>query len=160
MRKIRSESRVKKNTSEKTMQKQRKKRSSSNHDDTNSTNKRILVTVNVVGSAGPLRFVVNEDDQVGGVIDVTLKQYAREGRLPTLGSASENFLLYSANARDDPLNAWSTIGASGGRNFIMCKKVVQLSMTEASSETISKKRINGKLKAWLNKSLSLKILSH
>jgi hypothetical protein len=59
---------------------------------------RFLITINVNGSAGPVRFVVNEDDVVAGVIDTTLKAYARVGRLPVLGSDVNNFLLYQANA--------------------------------------------------------------
>ncbi|KAL9269377.1 hypothetical protein AKJ16_DCAP20048 [Drosera capensis] len=142
------------------MRKQRKKKGSSDEDQMNAKNMRFLVTVNVLGSAGPLRFLVNEHDLVGGVIDASLKRYAHEGRLPALGSASGNFLLYSANAGADALNATDTIGSSGGRAFIMCKKVAKPSMTEARSEMISRKGVNGKWKAWLNKSLTLKILSH
>lgn len=56
-------------------------------------NNRLLITVNVPGSAGPLRFVVNEDDKVAGVIEMALKQYAHQGRLPLLGSDATNFLL-------------------------------------------------------------------
>jgi len=56
-------------------------------------NSRLLITVNVPGSAGPLRFVVNEDDKVAGVIEMALKQYAHQGRLPLLGSDPTNFLL-------------------------------------------------------------------
>lgn len=61
-------------------------------------NTRFLITVNVLGSSGPLRFVVNENDSVSGVIDATLKFYAREKRLPALGSDVHSFLLYPANA--------------------------------------------------------------
>ncbi|XP_062153191.1 uncharacterized protein LOC133861416 isoform X2 [Alnus glutinosa] len=59
---------------------------------------RFLITINVNGSAGPVRFMVNEDDVVAGVIDTILKAYARVGRLPVLGSDVNNFLLYQANA--------------------------------------------------------------
>lgn len=62
---------------------------------------RFLITINVVGSSGPIRFVVNEDDDVAGVIDTGLKSYAREGRLPLLGSDANNFLLYCANSESD-----------------------------------------------------------
>lgn len=63
---------------------------------TNVKNNRFLITVNVVGSVGPIRFVVNDDDLVAGVIDTTLKSYARLGRLPVLGSDVSNFFLYPA----------------------------------------------------------------
>lgn len=57
---------------------------------------RFLITVNVLGSAGPLRFVVSENDKVASVVDTALKQYAREGRLPILSSNINDFFLYSA----------------------------------------------------------------
>lgn len=62
---------------------------------------RFLITINILGSAGPIRFVVNEKDLVSGVIGTALKSYAREGRLPVLGSDIDNFLLYCANAGFD-----------------------------------------------------------
>ncbi|KAK0597638.1 hypothetical protein LWI29_027160 [Acer saccharum] len=54
-----------------------------------------------VGSAGPIRFVVNEKNVVANVIDTALKSFAREGRLPVLGFDVDNFLLYSANGESD-----------------------------------------------------------
>ncbi|GAB4840464.1 hypothetical protein Ancab_021233 [Ancistrocladus abbreviatus] len=120
-------------------------------------NRRFLVTVNVLGSTGPLRFLVNKDDLVTGIIDAALKMHAREGRLPVLGSDPKNFLLYPANVGSDALNAWDKIGSSEVRNFLMCKKtVVQPTMTEGRPEMTSRKG-NAKWKAWFNKSFSLKI---
>lgn len=55
---------------------------------------RILISVTFLGSAGPIRFVANEGDLVAGVIDTALKCYAREGRLPILGSDFNDFLFY------------------------------------------------------------------
>ncbi|GAB2296917.1 hypothetical protein Dimus_031019 [Dionaea muscipula] len=152
---------MKRNISEKMFLQREKKKKNKDDDDGHARikNSRFLVTVNVLGSAGPLRFLANEDDLVGRVIGAALKIYARERRLPVLGSDSNCFLLYSANAGADALNAWDAIGSSGGRNFIICKKVVQPNMTEARSEMMSRKGkgIHGRWKAWLNKSLSLKI---
>lgn len=62
---------------------------------------RLLITVNVLGSAGPLRFVVNENDKVAKVVDTALKQYSREGRLPLLSSNVNDFFLYSPTAGTD-----------------------------------------------------------
>lgn len=59
---------------------------------------RFLITVNVIGSCGPLRLIVSEKDRVSGVIDAALRLYAREGRLPALGSDINGFLLYPASA--------------------------------------------------------------
>lgn len=60
----------------------------------NNTNKRFLITIDVLGSSGPIRFVVNEKDVVSDVIETALKSYAREGRLPLLGADATNFFLY------------------------------------------------------------------
>lgn len=55
---------------------------------------RILISVTFIGSAGPIRFVANEGDLVAAVIDTALKCYAREGRLPILGSDFNDFVFY------------------------------------------------------------------
>lgn len=61
---------------------------------TNNNKRRLLISINVMGSAGPIRFVVNEEELVAAVIETTLKSYAREGRLPVLGSDNNAFCLY------------------------------------------------------------------
>ncbi|VVB09115.1 unnamed protein product [Arabis nemorensis] len=65
---------------------------------TKGRKKKILVSVNVLGSVGPLRFLANEDDEVSSVINTTLKAYARQGRIPVLGFNVDNFILYSIHA--------------------------------------------------------------
>ncbi|KAM7516370.1 hypothetical protein LguiA_005953 [Lonicera macranthoides] len=121
---------------------------------------RFLITVNVLGSTGPLRFLVKESDSVSCVIDAALKFYASEGRLPTLCSDLNSFLLYPANSGWDSLNLGDPIGESGVRKFVLCKKQRQPQMTEAQSDMIARKgRNNWKAWAWLNKSFSLKLLS-
>ncbi|KAJ0505911.1 hypothetical protein HanRHA438_Chr12g0560921 [Helianthus annuus] len=57
--------------------------------------KRILIMINVVGSAGPIRFVVSEEAAVAAVIETALKSYARESRLPVLGTKCTDFFLYT-----------------------------------------------------------------
>ncbi|XP_052107715.1 uncharacterized protein LOC107457857 [Arachis duranensis] len=59
---------------------------------------KILVTINILGSSGPIRLVVNETDLVSRVIETTLKSYANEERLPLLGFDATNFFLYSPDA--------------------------------------------------------------
>ncbi|GLT28815.1 hypothetical protein SLA2020_037190 [Shorea laevis] len=141
---------------ERIMAQMNKKRSGDNK---NAKNSRFLITINVLGSAGPIRFVVNEDDLVSAVIDTALKSYAREGRLPVLGSDANNFLLYTANAGSDALSPSEKIGMSqGGRSFVLCKKAVHPQKSEGRSEMIAQK--NSRWKAWLNKSFSFKILTH
>ncbi|XVE72214.1 hypothetical protein DITRI_Ditri11bG0021500 [Diplodiscus trichospermus] len=147
---------MRRNVHEKMMPQMNKKKGNENK---NSVKKsRFLITINVLGSAGPLRFLVNEDDIVSAVIDVALKTYAREGRLPVLGLDPSKFLLYCANAGSDALSPWEKIGSQEGRNFVLCKKQVKPQMTEARSEMITQK--GSGWKAWLNKSFSFKILSH
>ncbi|MBA0753814.1 hypothetical protein Gogos_005611, partial [Gossypium gossypioides] len=78
---------------------------------------KLLISIIVVGSAGQIRFVVNEEAPVAAVIDTALKLYAREGRLPVLGSNLNHFLLYCPSDRSDPLRPWDIIGSQGARNF-------------------------------------------
>lgn len=83
-----------------------KNRGSVYSDDQKAKTNRFLITINILGSAGPIRFVVNEEKLVSGVIDTALKSYAREGRLPVLGFDASNFLLYRANAGFDGIIAY------------------------------------------------------
>lgn len=100
---------------------------------------RLLISINVLGSAGPLRFLVNEEELVITVIETALRNYAREGRLPILGSDLNGFLLYCANAGTDPFSPLETIGSRGGRNFMLCKKPPQMVLTEVSPERKTEK---------------------
>ncbi|KAF6144582.1 hypothetical protein GIB67_006074 [Kingdonia uniflora] len=128
---------------------------------------RFLITITVLGSAGPIRFVVNEEEIVAAVIDTTLKSYAREGRLPILGSDLSCFQLYCSNAGSDALSPWETIGSRGGRNFLLYKKQVQpqAEMSDGEASMVAPeggitRKGSGSFKAWLNKSLNFKISSH
>ncbi|XWS34477.1 hypothetical protein CRYUN_Cryun21dG0041900 [Craigia yunnanensis] len=122
---------------------------------------RLLISITVLGSAGPIRFVVNEEELVAAVIDTALKSYAREGRLPVLGSDLNDFLLYCPSAGSDALSPWEAIGAQGARNFMLCKKPRTEKMEEDGRSTEANTRKgSGIWKAWINKSLNLKISSH
>ncbi|XP_024978569.1 uncharacterized protein LOC112515853 [Cynara cardunculus var. scolymus] len=125
-----------------------------NHDDETVKNKRFLITVNVLGSSGPLRFVVNDDDKVSEVIYSSMKMYARGGRLPVLGSDINNLLLYPSNAGSEAMKADEAVGACGERTFVLCKKQSRPQMTETRSEMINRHRRSRGWKAWF------KILSH
>ncbi|GER37356.1 phospholipase D gamma 3 [Striga asiatica] len=120
---------------------------------------RFLISVTVVGSAGPIRFVVNEDEPVSAVIDHALKAYAREGRLPLLGSDFNNFMLYSPISGTEALLPWETIGSFGVRNFFLCKKPqteTVIAIYDDKASQVSKKG-GGSWKSWFHKSLNLKI---
>lgn len=133
----------------------------------NHNKRRLLISINVLGSAGPIRFVVNEEELVEAVIDTTLKSYAREGRLPLLGSDNSAFFLYCPHLGSDAaLSPWDKIGLHGARSFVLCKKPHTTneaaddgsgtSATGASS--IPRRGSSGSWKSWFN--LNLKISSH
>ncbi|KAF7827630.1 senescence-associated protein [Senna tora] len=84
--------------------------------------KRRLVSINVQGSTGPIRFIVSEEALVAQVIDTALKTYARSGRLPVLGSNISDFLLYCPLVGTQALMPWDMIGSCEGRDFLLCKK--------------------------------------
>ncbi|KAL3644708.1 hypothetical protein CASFOL_009888 [Castilleja foliolosa] len=121
--------------------------------------KRLLISVSVMGSAGPIRFVVNEDELVATVIDTSLKSYAREGRLPVLGSGQENFILYCPIAGTEALSPRETIGSVGvhNRNFMLSKKP-KTENSDKKSSTVGLSR-KGSWRAWFYKSLILKTSS-
>lgn len=122
---------------------------------------RLLISITVIGSAGPIRFVVNEKEIVAAVIVTALKSYAREGRLPVLGSDLNDFVLYCPVYGTEALSPLDTIGTFGVRNFMLCKKPQKgKSPIDDEKQIISRKGNNHSWKAWFNKSLSLKISAH
>ncbi|XP_010552701.1 PREDICTED: uncharacterized protein At4g22758 [Tarenaya hassleriana] len=130
-----------------------------------SKGNRILISVTVLGSAGPIRFVAYEGDLVASIIDTALKCYAREGRLPILGSDFNDFLLYCPVAGPEALRPWNTIGSLGARNFMLCRKPEEKKLGDGGdrrpNSTINGGRKGGgSWKTWINKSFSLKIPSH
>lgn len=123
---------------------------------------RLLISITVMGSAGPIRFVVNEQELVAAVIDTALKSYAREGRLPVLGTDLNNFVLYCPCATTEALTPWETIGSLGFRNFMLCKKPETQKISGDGNQTSPSmsRKSSGNWKAWFNKSLNLKVSSH
>ncbi|XAR63649.1 hypothetical protein NMG60_11023667 [Bertholletia excelsa] len=121
---------------------------------------RLLVNITVLGSAGPIRFVVNENDRVAAVIANTLSRYAREGRLPILGSDLNNFVLYCPLGGTEALNPSETIGSVGMRNFTLCKKPQTDNADVVENKRATARKGNGSLKSWFSKSLKLLVSSH
>ncbi|KAL8196419.1 hypothetical protein R6Q57_024714 [Mikania cordata] len=113
--------------------------------------KRILNNINVLGSTGSIRFVVNEETVVAAVIETALKAYARESRLPVLGTKCTDFFLYTPIAGTQALNALDIIGSFGVRNFMLCKKP-QEEVTEMST-----RKSHVSWKSLFNKSVTLKV---
>ncbi|CAG7864894.1 unnamed protein product [Brassica rapa] len=121
---------------------------------------RILISVTFLGSPGPIRFVAYEGDLVAAVIDTALKCYAREGRLPILGSDFNDFIFYCPMVGPEALSPWEAIGSLGARNFMLCEKSEEKKKLEEENGR-SSFPINGARKrsfrAWINKSFSLKV---
>ncbi|XP_071689646.1 uncharacterized protein [Rutidosis leptorrhynchoides] len=124
---------------------------------------RLLISITVIGSAGPIRFVVNEEELVASVMDTALKTYAREGRLPVLGSNINEFVLYCPIAGTEALGPLEAIGSFGVRNFMLCKKpqaVIEVGEDRKSAAVGITRKNGGSWKSWFNKSINLKVSSH
>ncbi|MFS7891874.1 hypothetical protein Hanom_Chr00s000405g01642821 [Helianthus anomalus] len=123
---------------------------------------RLLISITVIGSAGPIRFVVNAEEVVASVMDTALKSYAREGRLPVLGSNINEFVLYCPIAGTEALSPVEAIGSFGVRNFMLCKKPQAVEeVGDGKPVTVGITRKNsGSWKSWFNKSLNLKVSTH
>ncbi|XP_072959933.1 uncharacterized protein [Typha angustifolia] len=123
--------------------------------------RRFLVSVTVLGSTGPLRFLVNEGELVAAVIRTALRSYAQEGRFPVLSSNLDDFLLYSANGGSNALSPVESVSFHGSRNFVLCKKLREIAMEkpqQSPSEMIGRK-VNGSWKGGFNRLLSFRISS-
>ncbi|KZV19539.1 hypothetical protein F511_06401 [Dorcoceras hygrometricum] len=121
---------------------------------------RFLISVTVLGSSGPIRFVVNEEDLVGAVIQTVLKSYAREGRFPALGSNLNDFLLYCPISETEALSPWDNIGSVGVRNFMLCRKPQTETAIDVEKSPSVSRKATGSWKTWFNNALTLKISSH
>ncbi|XXG40970.1 hypothetical protein AAC387_Pa01g1548 [Persea americana] len=126
----------------------------------------LLITVTVLGSTGPLRFIVKEDDLVTSVIGNALRSYARQRRYPVLGSDFNNFLLYCATSGSEALGPLDPIGSYCCRNFVLCKKQTVENESSGMADmpprtaVVSQERVGCSCKAWLNRSLKLKSTTH
>lgn len=99
---------------------------------------RVLVTVTVLGSAGPLRFIVLEGDTVPALIRAALRCYAREGRMPLLGTDPAGFVLSTANGGSGALKEDEKITFNGCRSFLLWQKAaVQGAANDAGLEALT-----------------------
>ncbi|XP_076902979.1 uncharacterized protein At4g22758-like [Bidens hawaiensis] len=124
---------------------------------------RLLISITVIGSAGPIRFVVNAEELVASVMDTALKSYAREGRLPVLGSNVNEFVLYCPIAGTEALSPVEAIGSFGIRNFMLCKKPQPMEEVGGDGKPVTvgiTRKNSGSWKSWFNKSFNLKVSTH
>ncbi|XP_058754714.1 uncharacterized protein LOC131627871 [Vicia villosa] len=95
----------------------------------NNTNK-MLISINIVGSSGPLIIMVNEDDVVCDVIDKAFKLYARQERLPALKSNISDCVLYCSNDVSAALSPSAPIGTFRTRKFVLSENQISSTKTE------------------------------
>nr|AGV54243.1 senescence-associated protein [Phaseolus vulgaris] len=130
----------------------------------NQNVRRFLISINVLGSAGPIRFLVNEEDHVAAVIETALKSYAREGRLPLLGTDNAGFSLYCPHLGTDALKPWGYNWITWGEEFHALQEGAnadEAAVDDGSGPTAAlPRRGSGTWRSWFNKSLNLKISSH
>ncbi|GJM84933.1 hypothetical protein PR202_ga00648 [Eleusine coracana subsp. coracana] len=83
---------------------------------------KVVVSVTVEGSVGPVKAMVRLGASVGEAIAAVLERYAREGRSPRLDpAAAEGFQLHHSHFSLESLNKNDKIGDVGGRNFYLHK---------------------------------------
>ncbi|TVU30172.1 hypothetical protein EJB05_21782, partial [Eragrostis curvula] len=83
---------------------------------------KVLVSVTVEGSVGPVKAMVRLSASVGEAIAAVVERYAREGRSPRLDpAAAEGFQLHHSHFCLESLNKNDKIGDVGGRNFYLHK---------------------------------------
>ncbi|KAG2658192.1 hypothetical protein PVAP13_1KG254800 [Panicum virgatum] len=83
---------------------------------------KVVVSVTVEGSVGPVKAMVRLDASVGEAIAVVVERYAREGRSPRLDPAAlECFQLHHSHFSLQNLNKNDKIGEVGGRKFYLHK---------------------------------------
>ncbi|CAI9757150.1 unnamed protein product [Fraxinus pennsylvanica] len=99
------------------------------------------INIMVLGSAGPIRFVVNDEELVTAVIDTDLNSYAREGRLLVLGSDFNNLVLYCPLAKIDEVSGETVTVAVAVEMVPSSPK-----NTETASEKINEKNDNFNIK--------------
>ncbi|KAJ1259093.1 hypothetical protein BS78_10G127100 [Paspalum vaginatum] len=83
---------------------------------------KVVVSVTVEGSVGPVKAMVRLGASVGEAIEAVVDRYAREGRSPPLNlAAAKCFQLHRSHFSLQSLNKNDKIGDVGSRNFYLHK---------------------------------------
>uniref|UniRef100_A0ACD5YRG3 Uncharacterized protein n=1 Tax=Avena sativa TaxID=4498 RepID=A0ACD5YRG3_AVESA len=83
---------------------------------------KVVVSVTVEGSAGPVKAMVRLGSSIREAIAAVVERYDREGRSPRLDPASaDSFQLHHSHFCLESLNKSDKIGDVGGRNFYLHK---------------------------------------
>lgn len=90
-------------------------------DQASSVNK-LLVSITIAQSIGPLRLLLFKDATVEEVIKAAFVLYAKEGRKPLLSNDPAAFGLHYSQFSIDCLNPAEKIKDLGSRNFFLCPK--------------------------------------
>ncbi|CAA7391731.1 unnamed protein product [Spirodela intermedia] len=96
--------------------------------------RKVLVTVTVEGSPGPVRVLVGLQESVGEAIRAVVEGYCREGRSPKLDPAAvASFQLHHTQFCLESLNKEDTLGQVGSRNFYLRRSRPGVSASSISS---------------------------
>lgn len=104
---------------------------------------RLLISINVVGSTGPIRFIVKADETVKDVINSTLSRYGQQRRLPMFSShCTSSFLLYCPYS---PAQRETQSGAFFFHYCLFCNLIILTSSLYPcfSIESMLQNRLNG-----------------
>ncbi|KMZ71074.1 hypothetical protein ZOSMA_189G00350 [Zostera marina] len=120
---------------------------------------RLLIAVDVMGSPGSFKFLVNDGDPVSTVIATTLRNYSKEGRIPVLGTHVDDFLLYSTGGwGTSELSHGEMMRSLGCRTFLLCEKRRLLASSSVVFDRNDVKVVDSpasssgsRLKSWITK---------
>ncbi|KAF8039550.1 hypothetical protein BT93_B1920 [Corymbia citriodora subsp. variegata] len=95
---------------------------------------KLLLNVTVLGSVGAVQVVMSPESTVGDLVAAVLRQYAKEGRRPTLASDDPSrFDLHYSQFSLESLDREEKLMALGSRNFFVCPKKALADATAAAA---------------------------
>lgn len=84
---------------------------------------KLLLNVTVLGGVGALQVVMSPESTVGDLVAAVVRQYAKEGRRPTLASDdASRFDLHYSQFSLESLDKEEKLMALGSRNFFVCPR--------------------------------------